>query len=177
MPENIVNLDRICHTRPSQMENRPRHRNVISIEKGSVAIAFVREALDGVVRRGLDPADFLRRAAIAPELLTLDEARVSPDAFGTLWLDIASALDDEFFGLDTHRLKVGSFATLCHLTLHTRTLRDALQRGTRFLNLLLDDTRIEFDAGDELARLRRSEEHTSELQSLMRISYAVFCLK
>src|SRR3546814_6222767 len=28
----------------------------------------------------------------------------------------------------------------------------------------------------EIARLR-SEEHTSELQSLMRISYAVFCLK
>src|SRR3546814_2665861 len=27
------------------------------------------------------------------------------------------------------------------------------------------------------ARERRSEEHTSELQSLMRISYAVFCLK
>src|SRR3546814_3102454 len=25
------------------------------------------------------------------------------------------------------------------------------------------------------ARVRRSEEHTSELQSLMRISYAVFC--
>src|SRR3546814_10256728 len=33
--------------------------------------------------------------------------------------------------------------------------------------------------GDEryLARGGRSEEHTSELQSLMRISYAVFCLK
>src|SRR3546814_9672662 len=28
-----------------------------------------------------------------------------------------------------------------------------------------------------LALNRRSEEHTSELQSLMRISYAVFCLK
>src|SRR3546814_6635907 len=27
------------------------------------------------------------------------------------------------------------------------------------------------------ATMRRSEEHTSELQSLMRISYAVFCLK
>src|SRR3546814_9651375 len=27
------------------------------------------------------------------------------------------------------------------------------------------------------AQRRRSEEHTSELQSLMRISYAVFCLK
>src|SRR3546814_4327923 len=38
-------------------------------------------------------------------------------------------------------------------------------------------------AGDEPARSareavrHRSEEHTSELQSLMRISYAVFCLK
>src|SRR3546814_18629787 len=28
-----------------------------------------------------------------------------------------------------------------------------------------------------VGNLRRSEEHTSELQSLMRISYAVFCLK
>src|SRR3546814_9349105 len=28
-----------------------------------------------------------------------------------------------------------------------------------------------------ISEFRRSEEHTSELQSLMRISYAVFCLK
>src|SRR3546814_2679230 len=34
-----------------------------------------------------------------------------------------------------------------------------------------------FDLGVEFGQLRRSEEHTSELQSLMRISYAVFCLK
>src|SRR3546814_2912829 len=32
-------------------------------------------------------------------------------------------------------------------------------------------------AGGSLAAMLRSEEHTSELQSLMRISYAVFCLK
>src|SRR3546814_6763419 len=30
---------------------------------------------------------------------------------------------------------------------------------------------------DRVHQLQRSEEHTSELQSLMRISYAVFCLK
>src|SRR3546814_5840165 len=30
---------------------------------------------------------------------------------------------------------------------------------------------------DEMDVVERSEEHTSELQSLMRISYAVFCLK
>src|SRR3546814_2047088 len=31
--------------------------------------------------------------------------------------------------------------------------------------------------GVAFLRVERSEEHTSELQSLMRISYAVFCLK
>src|SRR3546814_8684080 len=31
--------------------------------------------------------------------------------------------------------------------------------------------------GGDVRRRRRSEEHTSEIQSLMRISYAVFCLK
>src|SRR3546814_6341249 len=33
------------------------------------------------------------------------------------------------------------------------------------------------NAGRAAATMTRSEEHTSELQSLMRISYAVFCLK
>src|SRR3546814_9777872 len=33
------------------------------------------------------------------------------------------------------------------------------------------------DGGQFRHRIARSEEHTSELQSLMRISYAVFCLK
>src|SRR3546814_8207596 len=36
---------------------------------------------------------------------------------------------------------------------------------------------VDRDVGGPRRRSRRSEEHTSELQSLMRISYAVFCLK
>src|SRR3546814_7425090 len=38
----------------------------------------------------------------------------------------------------------------------------------------LEETRI---PAASMAAILRSEEHTSELQSLMRISYAVFCLK
>src|SRR3546814_7623396 len=34
-----------------------------------------------------------------------------------------------------------------------------------------------FEGRSSRHRVTRSEEHTSELQSLMRISYAVFCLK
>src|SRR3546814_3440525 len=36
---------------------------------------------------------------------------------------------------------------------------------------------VDPDSGEMRQTMRRSEEHTSELQSLMRISYAVFCLK
>src|SRR3546814_7159227 len=37
--------------------------------------------------------------------------------------------------------------------------------------------RREGERGSQVGWPKRSEEHTSELQSLMRISYAVFCLK
>src|SRR3546814_4600534 len=36
---------------------------------------------------------------------------------------------------------------------------------------------IDAKGGIVIVEIKRSEEHTSELQSLMRISYAVFCLK
>src|SRR3546814_6508480 len=49
-------------------------------------------------------------------------------------------------------------------------LRDALRSG----DIWLDRSHR---YGDLRHVLVRSEEHTSELQSLMRISYAVFCLK
>src|SRR3546814_3409039 len=38
------------------------------------------------------------------------------------------------------------------------------------------ETIVGFAATEAVAEIVRSEEHTSELQSLMRISYAVFCL-
>src|SRR3546814_1888217 len=38
-------------------------------------------------------------------------------------------------------------------------------------------TRATVSVGEDIGFLPRSEEHTSELQSLMRLSYAVFCLK
>src|SRR3546814_6091701 len=50
-----------------------------------------------------------------------------------------------------------------------RTRRGAVRSG--------HPARRKAGAAEGTGRRRRSEEHTSELQSLMRISYAVFCLK
>src|SRR3546814_2041300 len=51
--------------------------------------------------------------------------------------------------------------------------------GNKALLILEDGTQMALEQLNvgEVAHQNRSEEHTSELQSLMRISYAVFCLK
>src|SRR3546814_8845014 len=51
-----------------------------------------------------------------------------------------------------------------------------LFRSRRPMSAAVKQQRFRGDLGDVAMRWR-SEEHTSELQSLMRISYAVFCLK
>src|SRR3546814_3419126 len=50
------------------------------------------------------------------------------------------------------------------------------QVGTRHADVIDRRARGQDDASARVGN-ERSEEHTSELQSLMRISYAVFCLK
>src|SRR3546814_10239176 len=49
--------------------------------------------------------------------------------------------------------------------------------GVLLRNRFLDLGRIALHETQQLCQPMRSEEHTSELQSLMRNSYAVFCLK
>jgi len=126
-------------------------------EKGSIAIVFVRQAAQALLRRGRDPAPLLLRCNIAPALLLSDSARVTPESFGALWLAIAAVLDDEFFALDARRMKVGSFTTLCHHCLGAPDLGGALRRMSRFFNILLDDTATRLEAaGTEAALVLRS---------------------
>src|SRR3546814_4863808 len=66
----------------------------------------------------------------------------------------------DIFGIDDHRLAI--------LPLDMADRVGAVQRAVERHRLAGDDPALQS---------QRSEEHTSELQSLMRISYAVFCLK
>src|SRR3546814_7854455 len=59
-----------------------------------------------------------------------------------------------------------------------RRLHRPVERKVREVVDAYDPDLLWFDGGKfREAGSERSEEHTSELQSLMRISYAVFCLK
>src|SRR3546814_4165453 len=60
----------------------------------------------------------------------------------------------------------------------SQTAESALQELTNNLQRVREPPAADLDRAElRGAAAARSEEHTSELQSLMRISYAVFCLK
>src|SRR3546814_10697401 len=86
------------------------------------------------------------------------------DEFGT-----ESGLGRRDLGFERHAAdRTGSWSRPTDFGMH----RTGPDRGRRHFRLRLPALRkIACRVGN------RSEEHTSELQSLMRISYAVFCLK
>src|SRR3546814_16688944 len=66
---------------------------------------------------------------------------------------------------------------------YTTLFRSTISNGWRmstakcFLKPAMARKNLDVRTYAQATRVLRSEEHTSELQSLMRISYAVFCLK
>lgn len=97
-----------------------------------VAAAIAR--LKGDARRRV-----LDAAGVPVELIAVPHARVTAESFAALWLAVARELDDEFFGLDRRRMKVGSFALLCHAALGSGNLDRALRQVLRGMALFLDD--------------------------------------
>ena len=123
------------------------------IEKGTIAIAFVHEALVCIRERGLDEADLLAEAGISPELLGSAHGRVASAQYGLLWHGIAQRIDDEFFGMDSHPMRAGSFTLLCHALIGADTLERALKRALRFFRLVLHDVEGTLEVDGRTARL------------------------
>ncbi|MBP7338023.1 AraC family transcriptional regulator [Niveispirillum sp.] len=110
------------------------------VEKGSVSIHFVAAALNGLRARGMEPAPVLRKAGIAPALLGQPMARVPVQSYAALLREVAQLLDDEFFGQDSRRMKLGSFALACLLALGGGgDLGGALNLLCRTYNTIFDD--------------------------------------
>ena len=124
-----------------------------SPEPGTIAICFVAAALQSVRGRDLNADELLASVGLSSSLLQMPQARVSAKHYGALWRSIALALDDEFFGQDSRRMKAGSFAMLCHSVLSCKTLGQALERSLRFYGLILDDIRGTVERSGEEARI------------------------
>ena len=107
------------------------------MEKDTVSIHFAAAAIGRLSTSGRRRV--LAAAGIPEELLAAPDARVPAPLFAALWLAVAREIDDEFFGLDRRRMKVGSFAMLSHAVLHSGNLDRAIKQMLRGLAVFLDD--------------------------------------
>lgn len=155
---------------------------MVHMEKGSISIYFVRSALEPIVARGLDAGELLRNAGIWPALLQSPQGRVTAQNFSTLWLGVARMLDDELFGQDSRRMKVGSFAMLCQTLIHCETLNSALLRMAHFFNLILDDFHCSLEVDARHGHLiigetagQSSSSRVFGYETLLMMQYGVAC--
>jgi AraC-like DNA-binding protein len=122
-------------------------------EKDTVSMHFVEAAVARLSPEAR--ARVLAASHVPAELLGAPHARVPAEAFSAVWLAVARELDDEFFGLDRRRMKVGTFAFLCHAVLHSPDLGLALRRLLRGFAIVLDDLHGELrvEGGRAVVRL------------------------
>src|SRR3546814_1874522 len=95
----------------------------------------------------------------------------------TYFADVPSfGLESNFFDLDNVQVIKGPVGTLFgRVTTGGAVLFSPTGPGDEFEGFV--DLKVGEHGRRDVEFAVRSEEHTSELQSLMRISYAVFCLK
>jgi AraC-like DNA-binding protein len=120
-----------------------------AVEKDTVSMHFVAAAvarLSTKARRHV-----LAAAGIPEELLAASHARVPAPSFAALWLAVAREIDDEFFGLDRRRMKVGSFALLSHAVLDSGNLDRAVKHMLRGFAVFLDDINGDLRLEDQQA--------------------------
>lgn len=160
----------------SNMANMQAHT-----EKGSVSISFVQSAIAPIIELGIDADVLLRDVGISPSLLKTNQSRVSPQYFSALWLAVARTLDDELFGQDSRRMKVGSFAMLVQNLVHCSNLDSALHRMTRTFNLFLDDFYCTLEKGRNDASLtishtpRRRTSSILGCETLLMMQHGIAC--
>jgi AraC-like DNA-binding protein len=123
-------------------------------DRGTISVSLVEETLTLARASGLDALPLAEAAGIAAPLLASPRSRVSAEQYGALWASIARALDDEFFGQDSHRMKSGSFVAMTRAALTARTGGQALARAVSFMRLVLDDLGAQIETGTEYVRLR-----------------------
>lgn len=114
--------------------NQPLHYS-----KGTISVGLVHEALHEAKHRGMDIDHMLNSAGIPPEIVQSSLARVSVETYAKLWTEIANQMNDEFFGMDRHRMRRGSYKLLSKMIMHTDNLQTAIQQILQFLNIVLDD--------------------------------------
>ena len=109
------------------------------LPKNTISIHQVLLILQGVRLRGLDVPGMLDKAGISRELIHQPRARVTQAQYSRLVILMTRKMQDEFWGLCSRPLPVGTFASCCRTLAHASSLGEALRLGFRYFHPLLSD--------------------------------------
>ncbi|MHA3892867.1 AraC family transcriptional regulator [Acinetobacter sp. GXMZU3951] len=123
----------------------------LTYDKSSISISLVHEAILAAHHQGMNIQEILHRAGIQPELMLSSKARVSISQYAQLWIELANSMNDEFFGMDQHAMRRGSYQFISKAVMQCETLENALKDILKFLNFILDDFQSELCLEDKLA--------------------------
>lgn len=128
-------------------------QKILAVEKDTISIALVHEALKYASQKNVDIDAILISAGIDPADLNHLHQRVSTRSFAQLWVHLSDALNDEFFGLDQHPMRRGSYRLISKLIYTKQTLKSALLDILNALNLILDDFHGNLELDDQHAKI------------------------
>jgi len=123
----------------------------------------------------------LRRAGITPALLESDLARVTQTQFARLMSALIRHHRDEFWGLGSKPLPLGSFASCCRMLVGYRYVGEAMRAGLRYYHAILPDFVPRLHVNDDVAYLRLnalralSPKQTYAVRVFLFLSYGVIC--
>ncbi|MCY1390254.1 Urease operon transcriptional activator [compost metagenome] len=146
------------------------------MEEFSLSAQFAQSLLGPLHERGIDTGELLDSLGIAPEILHCPSARLPASLYRSLAARVVAILDDEFYGQDSRRMKIGSARMLCATSVHCRILGQALAHMTQFFNLLLEDFVCELACDGELCRLLIHETPGPRTPRLLAHEYLLFTL-
>lgn len=138
------------------------------MEPQTISPDLVEDTLSCLRRQGFAVEPVLRLAGLPVKV----REHITAQQYGQLWLAIAQATDDEFFGLSARPMRCGSFALLCRAVLHAGTLRRALRRALKCLRVVLDGPYGELIVANGQARIAL----TGAGPTLPAFAYRTFCL-
>jgi len=143
-------------------------------EKGTVSVILVEETLSLARRGGLDAGPLLEATGVSPAVLESPRSRITSEQYGALWNSIALALDDEFFGQDSHPMRSGGFVAMTRAALTAKSGGGALARSVGFMRLVLDDLFVRISAKSKSVRLEFV--HSEHSQPPTMFAYATYFL-
>lgn len=118
----------------------------------TLSIQFAREILAALREAGISDETIFQGGDLSAELLADPSGRISATSFRGLAYRAAQLLDDEFYGLDSRRMKIGSRRLLCETATLSATLGQAVKRMAAFFNILFDDFHCELSVEGEIFR-------------------------